>query len=139
MKTLTVIFALATVIFAPALGAQVGMKWECFSLGDSFETDRPIVTVSVDAMEWNYGSSGKWKTGEIEANGIVKNTQYSQEGLSHEWHFDFAEDNGRSRSSFVIAPSNYGDFYDFTTNYTIDPEGRRTTKPSFTTKCKKTK
>jgi len=82
MKTLTIIFTLATVIFAaPALGAQVGMKWECFSLGDAFETDYPIVTVSVDAMEWNYGSSGKWKAGAIEANGIVKDAQYSQKGL----------------------------------------------------------
>ncbi|MDD9816022.1 MAG: hypothetical protein OXU31_08680 [Gammaproteobacteria bacterium] len=140
MKTLTIIFALATVIFTPALGAQVGMKWECFSLSDSFGTDRPIVTASVDAMEWNYGSSGKWKTGVIEANGIVKDAQYSQKGLTHAWHFDFAEDDGRSESAFDIDPSNYGRYYDFTANYTTDPEsGGRETKSSFSTKCKRTK
>lgn len=139
MKTLTVIFALATVIFAPALGAQVSMKWECFSLGDSFKTDRPIVTVSVDAMEWNYGSSGKWKTGVIEANGIVKDANYSQAGLTHRWDFDFAEDS-RSRSAFVIHPENDGAFYDFTANYEINLEsGERETKPSFITKCQRIK
>jgi len=139
MKTLTIIFALATVIFTPALGAQVGMKWECFSLSDSFGTDRPIVTASVDAMEWNYGSSGKWKRGVIEANGIVRDADYWQEGLKHKWYFDFAE-SGESRSLFAIDPSNYGDFYDFRAGYTVNPEsGRRETKPSFSTKCKRTK
>jgi len=139
MKTQTIIFALATVIFTQAVGAQTGMKWECFKFGDDFETDYPIITVSVDAMEWNYGSSKKWKAGEIEANGIVKDAQYEQQGLEHRWDFDFAEDN-RARSAFIIDPSNDGRYLDFRTDYEIDPEsGGRLTKPSFTTKCKRTK
>ena len=148
MKTQTIAFALAAILLAgcssfksiyeadPASNAQVGMKWECFS----FETDNTVVTASVDAMEWNHMSSGeKWKIGEVEANGIVKDAEYRQNGLDHKWLFDFDTEDGSNRSSFVIAPSNYGRFYDFTANYTINSEGMRETESSFTAKCKRTK
>lgn len=147
MKTQNIIIALAAILLVgcsfqsvdgadPALSGQVGMKWKCYNL----ETYRTVVTASVDAMGWNYMSSGeKWKTGKVEANGIVKDAEYRQDGLNHDWLFDFDAEDGSNRSAFVIAPSNYGRFFDFSADYTINSEGMRETESSFTVKCRRTK
>ena len=100
---------------------EVVASWTCLENTYPKPTN-PIVRT------WIYADSG---TGKIEANGIVKDASYSQQGLEHRWNFDPNIDEEDYDASFVIDPSGTGKYYYFGSEDSV--------KPSLWTECTKTK
>ena len=119
MKTLKT-FCFVTLFFFGAAHADktVSARWSCFDYLDS--NKQPIVT----AWIYSDGLGGK-----IQANGISKIAEYSQQGLEHRWDFDL--DDGRYNAAFVIEANGTGKYFYFGSN--------KSAKPSLVTKCEKTK
>lgn len=105
--------------FAQAESKIVG-RWDCFE-NTYLDPTKPIIRT------WIY--EGR-ESGKIEANGIVKDTTYTQQGLHHRWDFDYAI-SGRSEAAFVIKPNNKGVYYYFGAEESVSA--------SLVTECKQQK
>lgn len=123
MKILIALYTAAFFLVSTAYTTQaVAANWECLSVLDFLDPAGPIVKAWAD-LDSNIGT--------VEANGIIKDAEYYQQGLNHRWDFDLNESDDTYNASFVIEPTGTGKYFYF--------GGKDEAQPDFVTTCKKTK